>query len=494
MPFRRFQSAPGEFRREDSALAILGDLLPHTEAVRQQLVEGGPATTVLDISLGIAERLLDVPAVNEEEARFLAQCLKVGHAKTSVPCGVLMREDFCGIENFMPRTDKTVESAPFSMDLSPRDRTAWPMEIPNLPVQGELRELLEARFDFWGFDTFTCSRLSGGRPLQLAGWEALRRSPCVVELELEAQKVQGFLQQAESHYASMDAVSYHNNLHAADVTQSVHALLSDVGFINYFDAWSGLALVLSAIIHDMGHDGRSNTFHVNVQDQLALTYNDQSVLENFHVSQAFKLLLNDPETNPLEGFPKDMLARTRKEMIDNVLGTDMAHHFRTVSTFKTFCEKHASDPYEWCSDSAAMTSLGVMLLHTADISNPAKPKALSDRWTDLLKQEFYKQGDEEKRLGLPISPLCDRSAASFASSQVGFIKFVVQPAFSLLMGQTQPEQAAILPEIAQNLELWEDRASQEERSSCSLMKACTAPSLRAPEEREPTMPRRHGGA
>lgn len=40
-----------------------------------------------------------------------------------------------------------------------------------------------------------------------------------------------------------------------------------------------------------------------------------------------------------------------------------------------------------------------MFLHSADLSNPTKPSRVSRVWTDRVMQEFFEQGDEEKRLG-----------------------------------------------------------------------------------------------
>ena len=39
------------------------------------------------------------------------------------------------------------------------------------------------------------------------------------------------------------------------------------------------------------------------------------------------------------------------------------------------------------------------LLHAADISNPAKQWEISKKWSDLVVQEFYEQGDREKAEG-----------------------------------------------------------------------------------------------
>lgn len=59
------------------------------------------------------------------------------------------------------------------------------------------------------------------------------------------------------------------------------------------------------------------------------------------------------------------------------------------------------------------------MLHCADISHPAKDWSLHHRWTNQLLEEFFKQGDREQELGLPISPLCDREKTLVAESQIG---------------------------------------------------------------------------
>jgi 3'5'-cyclic nucleotide phosphodiesterase len=59
------------------------------------------------------------------------------------------------------------------------------------------------------------------------------------------------------------------------------------------------SLLLAAVMHDYRHPGVNNNYLVKRQDPLAITYNDQSVLENFHASESFKVML-DPKFAILE--------------------------------------------------------------------------------------------------------------------------------------------------------------------------------------------------
>lgn len=46
-----------------------------------------------------------------------------------------------------------------------------------------------------------------------------------------------------------------------------------------------------------------------------------------------------------------------------------------------------------------------------------------------MTEEFFRQGDQEATLGLPISPLMDRNNSSLPLSQINFIEFIVAPLY-----------------------------------------------------------------
>jgi hypothetical protein len=57
-------------------------------------------------------------------------------------------------------------------------------------------------------------------------------------------------------------------------------------------------------------------------------------------------------------------------------------------------------------------------LKSADLNNPSKTPALAGKWCNSIMEEFYRQGDSERELGLPISQFMDRHNANVAKCQV----------------------------------------------------------------------------
>ncbi|CAH2035976.1 unnamed protein product, partial [Iphiclides podalirius] len=66
-------------------------------------------------------------------------------------------------------------------------------------------------------------------------------------------------------------------------------------------------------------------------------------------------------------------------------------------------------------------------LKCADISNPCRPWEISRKWSLKVCEEFFRQGDFERKLNLPVTALCDRHNNSIPKIQTGFFKFVVTP-------------------------------------------------------------------
>ena len=169
--------------------------------------------------------------------------------------------------------------------------------------------------------------------------------------------------------------------------------------------------------HDFKHGGLNNNFLRLTKDKLAIRYNDISILENMHISEAFKLMNTNPECDLFSGVDKKLYEKMRKQMISCVLSTDMANHKGHINFMKTVISQK-NDKNE---DSQEYMNL---LIHAADVSNPTKPFNIYFKWAKLVVEEFCQQGDKEKALGLECT--CDRKTVNLSKNQIGFIDYVVE--------------------------------------------------------------------
>lgn len=347
----------------------------------------------------------------------------------------------------------------------------------------------------WDFDIFRLNKLTKRRPLLFIGWSILgspyAQSAMAKQIGLDyeppqedgysfmddlmipPQKLCNYLRVIELDYRAENA--YHNAIHAADVMQSLHTLIQmslDEPFLAGCPNIKLFTILLAAAIHDVDHPGKTNAFHTNSRTELALMYNDSSVLENWHVAHAFARMLGmELKGNNSIHDSKDIAVKNeqaqssannflcnahpeqfkviRNLMIEAVLHTDMTKHFEMVNAAKGLLRQQYKDENTW--------KVLMFMLHMADISGQAKADPLFKQWTRRCMDEFFAQGDEEAALGLTISPNCDRHTTVTAESQVGFIKFVVEPAYEVLAMFVPFVQDNVLAIIHNNLGFWVDR-------------------------------------
>ncbi|KTF94421.1 hypothetical protein cypCar_00038452 [Cyprinus carpio] len=276
--------------------------------------------------------------------------------------------------------------------------------------------------DTWSFDVFTLNDASGDHALKFIFYELLTRYDLINRFKIPVSALVSFVEALEVGYGK-HRNPYHNLIHAADVTQTVHYLLLKTGMVHWLTELEIFAMLFAAAVHDYEHTGTTNNFHIQTRSDTAILYNDRAVQENHHVSAAYRLLQEDDEMNILYNLSKDDWRELRALVVEMVLATDMSCHFQQIKAMKNFLQQPEA------IDKPKALSL---LLHTADISHPAKNWNMHHRWTTSLLEEFFRQGDKEAELGLPFSPLCDRKSTMVAQSQIGFIDFIVEPTFTVL--------------------------------------------------------------
>nr|KAF6496937.1 phosphodiesterase 1A [Rousettus aegyptiacus] len=280
--------------------------------------------------------------------------------------------------------------------------------------------------DKWSFDVFALNKASGEHSLKFMIYELFTRYDLINRFKIPVSCLIAFAEALEVGYSKYKN-PYHNLIHAADVTQTVHYIMLHTGIMHWLTELEILAMVFAAAIHDYEHTGTTNNFHIQTRSDVAILYNDRSVLENHHVSAAYRLM-QEEEMNVLVNLSKDDWRDLRNLVIEMVLSTDMSGHFQQIKNIRNSLQQP-----EGINRAKTMS----LILHAADISHPAKCWQLHHRWTMALMEEFFRQGDKEAELGLPFSPLCDRNSTIVAQSQIGFIDFIVEPTFSLLTDSTE---------------------------------------------------------
>ncbi|CAH8867363.1 unnamed protein product [Trichobilharzia szidati] len=292
----------------------------------------------------------------------------------------------------------------------------------NLIVPPNVLLFLKTGLDTWNFDVFGLNEASENHALKFVAYELLHKYNFINKFQINSTCLESLLIQLETGYSKYSN-PYHNLVHAADVMQTCHMMIymNDLrqNWLNDLDIF---AMLFAAVIHDYEHTGTTNNFHIATRSELALIYNDRGVLENHHVSAIFRLM-QEEEFSILSGLDPDQYKEFRQLVIDMVLCTDMSLHFQQIKNMKSMISM---------PESIDKTKALSLIVHCADISHPAKEWNLHEKWSDILCEEFFRQGDRERELNLPISPLCDRNTVIVPQSQIGFIDFIVEPSFQVL--------------------------------------------------------------
>jgi len=289
-----------------------------------------------------------------------------------------------------------------------------------------LQTLVEG-LDDWGLDLFLLEQETSSRALEAYSRFVLEpTAPGIFDCSKET--LFDFIRQVASNYSA--DCQYHNAIHAAQVLHSGTWLTRRL-LAGQQSELEAVAFSIAAICHDVKHFGRNNAFCINTSHPLAITYNDARVLESMHAATCFELMRNvqPAGVNMLEKLSKDDRQGIRTQIVDFILATDMAEHFEMLGRFRVRLDSPEFDIFT----PADRTLVARMCMKAADIGHSSLPWDIHRRWSIRVAQEFFQQGDEERRLGIGISALCDRAAAGdVGKSQKGFLQFVCLPLFEAL--------------------------------------------------------------
>jgi hypothetical protein len=234
---------------------------------------------------------------------------------------------------------------------------------------------------------------------------------------------EGFMREVSCHYNDDNA--FHNFRHAFTVTHTAYLFLTQSQLRHTrLRSIDTLALMLSAICHDLEHEGLTNAYHVNSGSALARLYNDASPNENNHCAVGFQLL---DASGMLGGLSAADALQLRKLIVAAILATDMACHKQLLARVTTCLAEQAAAatgsapllvPAEEEAHQVVIVSFA---LHCADLCCPLLPPALSRRIADELSLEFAAQADLERAAGVAVTVMEAHSEVAKAKMEIGFL-------------------------------------------------------------------------
>ena len=462
--------------RQVSTMDFLRHLSADVQGARYQKHVMPFALSILDKSSPSAE---DEGAAITKDS-FVAGALDVMHSP-------LEHDDvnrLVGHVKEITRPPARLVGAPMAQNLvdSIRDASSPPVAChrPDKDISEDRKATIEEAVRQWGFPAseFNMDELTYGALVML---EHILRHPQLEGYSLPREQLVTFLLATRRQYKHEREVHYHNWRHAVDVTQSIYVFLADIQLCPPLDSdptpshepnavermltpLDGLILLISAVGHDVGHPGVNNAFLIACNHPLAQTYNDKSVLENYHCAAYSQLLRRHwPSLSNIPSF--------RSALISNILATDMQRHFEYMSNLedlKSKVENSEDSLDEWSDKDKSHTRELIMalLMKAADISNVARPFDISANWAKILMNEFARQGELESELQIPTclfgGPPNKEDPLAAAQSQKGFMSLFGYPLFKGI-SQLMTGVCCSIMELENNQKTWDKKIEEEKR-------------------------------
>jgi hypothetical protein len=199
----------------------------------------------------------------------------------------------------------------------------------------------------------------------------------------------------------------------------MHCFLQETKIYEHLTPLEILSALLASVAHDLDHPGVNQPFLIATSNHLAALYENTSVLENHHWRSAIGCLLESGVAEQIQHIRPEL----EKQISSLILATDITRQQEFIGKFKDFLNNNTLN----MRNADHRHFILQIALKCADISNPCRPWDISKKWSLKVCEEFYRQGDFERQLNLPVTSLCDRQTTTVPKIQTGFFKFVVTP-------------------------------------------------------------------
>ena len=127
-------------------------------------------------------------------------------------------------------------------------------------------------------------------------------------------------------------VSYHNFSHAFSVFLLLFQCFErSEKLVANFSAFEVFVVYFSALCHDLNHPGTNSLYEIKRKSDLALLYNNESVLENMHISQVYRMLRDNEKVDIISGLKSPVQRERMKKLLNKlIVSTDFQLHSKNL--------------------------------------------------------------------------------------------------------------------------------------------------------------------
>ena len=195
--------------------------------------------------------------------------------------------------------------------------------------------------------------------------------------------------------------------------------------------------LLAAVSHDLDHPGVNQNFLVATKSHLAALYNviaakrlstnfihwiDLFLLQNFSVleSHHWRFALSCFYESHIFDHLSQAQWREIEYLLQHlILATDISRQSEFIKQFREYIQLGSDFSLVKSEHKHFVLQIA---LKCADLGNPCRSWKVGQKWSEQICNEFYRQGDFERQLNLPITSICDRITMTIPKIQTG--KFV----------------------------------------------------------------------
>ncbi|GFR94683.1 phosphodiesterase [Elysia marginata] len=248
-------------------------------------------------------------------------------------------------------------------------------------------------------------------------------------------------------------VPYHNWTHAFSVAHSMFVVIRTAK--HRLSPIESISLFVACLCHDLDHRGKTNQFMVQSASPLAAIYST-STMEHHHFNQTVTILQNEGH-NIFKYLSSDDYKQVLSDIKQSILATDLAVFFKNKAELNNILQTEKG--FNW-GISHHRNVLTAVTMTACDLCAMFKPWDVQHKLVYVIMEEFWQQGDEERKRGITPVEMMDRTKKDeLPKLEVGFIQSICVPCYEL-MARVMPDTKPMLEGARANLERWKLMADE----------------------------------